>query len=479
MKKKFVRDISASSLQFAINQLTGIFIFYITSRFLDKNSFGELNWSVAVLVTIFNILGGGIDQIVVRKIASKIDTDFLLKIYLVHVLINGTIFYGGLLFCSWFFPGFFSIHYLLVYLAVSQLFTFFSLPFKQVATGEEQFRILFYMSTCSNLVKTIGLLVLMQFPPLNMMKVSYLYILSSAVELIVCLIFSKTLESKSLTGKWNRLYYKDLIKESLPQLGSVIFNSAVARFDWIVLGLLASSQVIAEYSFAYKVFELSTLPLLILAPLLLPRFTRFFNAPSQERNDKTQELFVLLRIEMICAALIILILNILWVPVIDAVTNHKYGAVNSVNIFLLSACLPFLFLNNFIWTIHFAQGRLTFIFRVISITFIINVVGDLILIPFFSGLGAAIAYFSAIIIQTIIYMKNTKITTMSVEKAWYPLISCSVIAVVCGFSSKWIFSNIWLQFFSCIALFLALIIATGQFRRNDWLIFKKAIGIGI
>jgi O-antigen/teichoic acid export membrane protein len=477
MKKKFVRDISASSLQFAINQVTGIFIFYITSRFLDKNSFGELNWSIAVLVTIFNILGGGIDQIVVRKIASKKDTDFLLKIYLVHVLINGSVFYTALLFSSWIFPGFFSIHYLLIYLAVSQLFTFFSLPFKQVATGEEQFKILFYMSTCSNIVKTIGLLVLLQFPPLNMMKVSYLYILSSAIELIVCLIFSKTLESKSLTGKWNRLYYKDLIKESLPQLGSVIFNSAVARFDWIVLGLMASAQVIAEYSFAYKVFELSTLPLLILAPLLLPRFTRFFNTPATERNDKTGELFVLLRIEMICATFIILVLNLLWVPVIDGATNHKYGSVNSVNILWLSACLPFLFLNNFIWTIHFAQGRLTFIFRVISITFIINILGDLILIPFFAGLGAAIAYFSAIIIQTIIYMKSTKVTSISVDKAWYPLISCSLIALVSGFSSRWLFANIWFQLSFCVVLFVVLILATRQFRRSDWVIFKNAIGI--
>ncbi len=479
MKKKFIRDISASSLQFILNQLSGIFIFYITSRYLDKNSFGELNWSVAVLVTIFNILGGGIDQIVVRKIASKKDTDFLLKIYLVHVLTSGSVFYAALLFSSWIFPGFFSIHYLLVFLAVSQLFTFFSLPFKQVATGEEQFRLLFYMSTCANLVKAAGLLVLLRFPPLNMMKVVYLYILSTAIELLVCLMFSKTLKSKSLSGKWNRLYYADLIKESLPQLGSVIFNSAVARFDWILLGLMASSQAIAEYSFAYKVFELSTLPLLILAPLLLPRFTRFFNSPLQEPNDKTNELFVLLRIEMISAAFIILVLNILWVPVIDGLTNHKYGAVNRYNILLLSACMPFLFLNNFIWTIHFALGRLTFIFRIISITFIINVVGDLILIPFYSGLGAAIAFFSAIIIQTFIYMKNTRIKSIPIEKAWHPLISCTLIALVAGILSKWIFSNTWLQLYCCLAIFTLLISVTRQFRISDWLIFKKAIGIGL
>jgi len=44
VKKKFIDDISANSLQVIINQCCGLGIFYVLSTYLDKNDFGEINW---------------------------------------------------------------------------------------------------------------------------------------------------------------------------------------------------------------------------------------------------------------------------------------------------------------------------------------------------------------------------------------------------------------------------------------------------
>jgi len=55
MKKKFVRDISASSLPHTPNLLTGARISYTTSRYPDKNGFDELNCSVAIPYKNFRI----------------------------------------------------------------------------------------------------------------------------------------------------------------------------------------------------------------------------------------------------------------------------------------------------------------------------------------------------------------------------------------------------------------------------------------
>ena len=102
-----------------------------------------------------------------------------------------------------------------------------------------------------------------------------------------------------------------------------------------------------------------------------------------QRKEKLNDLFVLLRFEMIIASLVALVLNILWVPVIDFITHGKYGAVNRYTILILSACMPFLYVNNFLWTINFAKGHLKMIFYIFFITFLVNVIGDIILIPFF------------------------------------------------------------------------------------------------
>jgi O-antigen/teichoic acid export membrane protein len=477
MKKKFVRDISASTVQVLLNQLAGVVIFYITSRYLDKKNFGELNWSLAVLMTGFNILGFGIDQIIVKKVAAKNDAALLLRLYLGHVLFTGILFYLLLIICQQLFPLFFNTHNLLLMLAISQLFSFFSSPFKQLATGEERFRLLMYLSVTASIIKAVGLIVLLTVAVITPFGVIALFMAGSFIELLVCLYFYRSIAQKPLIGMW-KIEYFNLIRESLPQLGSVIFNSAVARFDWIFLGLLSTSVILAEYSFAYKVFELSSLPLIVLAPLLLPRFTRFFNdKPDENQFSKTAELAVLLRMEMIIASLIVLILNIIWTPVIDFVTNNKYGAANAVNIFILTACMPFLYINNFMWTVNFAQGRLHRIFWIISTTFLINVIGDILLIPFLYGKGAAIAYFIAIVIQTVLYLQRTKTSFSLFNKLWQSLLFAAGGALISGFAAFFLFRPTGLRLLCSLSIFVLILLAGKQIRRNDWLILKKTIGI--
>ena len=72
MKGKLLKDLSANTLQMIINQVCGLVIFYVLSVFFSKDDFGEINWSLAILLTAFSILSLGIDQLVVKKIAEGI-----------------------------------------------------------------------------------------------------------------------------------------------------------------------------------------------------------------------------------------------------------------------------------------------------------------------------------------------------------------------------------------------------------------------
>src|ERR1700712_3052615 len=145
MRTKLVNNLSANTLQLIINQLFGLVIFYVLSTGLDKSSFGEINLALALLLAIFNILSFGIDQIVVRKLASGTNPQQIISLFLTHVLITGISFYGLLLIGKALLPAISSYNIILL-IAIGKLAIYFASPLKQSSVGMEQFRLLAYMA---------------------------------------------------------------------------------------------------------------------------------------------------------------------------------------------------------------------------------------------------------------------------------------------------------------------------------------------
>jgi O-antigen/teichoic acid export membrane protein len=473
MRRKLIHDISANSLQLAINQVCGFIIFYVLSVYFSKNDFGVINWSLAVLLTSFNILSFGIDQVAVKKIAAGQSPKLILSIYITHVFLSGGLFCAILLIINFFLPGFHN-HYLLLFIGIGKLMIFFSTPFKQLANGLEKFRLLLYMMVCSNVVRSVSLILVSFFSKPDLTAVIVIFIAGDIAELLVSLFITKKILKVPLSVKPGKINYISLLKESLPQAGVVIFTSAIGRFDWILLGIISTEVILAEYSFAFKIFEVATLPLLIIAPILIPRLTRMFHDVSIKPTSKEiNDLSVLLRFEMIIASLVALLLNVLWIPVIDFITHGKYGAVNKYTILILSVTMPFLYANNLLWTIAFTKGYLKKIFYIFLITFLINVIGDIILIPIYHGEGAAFAYLMAISIQFVLFWALTDITKL--KKNGYPIFLCPVLAFASWTVTTLLFNNIFTTAFMTVFFFFILLILTRQVRLSDRQILKRLI----
>lgn len=476
MDKKFIKNISASTLGAIINQLFGLLIFYILSNHLSKDEFGELNWSLAVFLTLFNILACGIDQVLVKKIAGNENMEANVSIYLNHVLVTGVFFYGSVLLAERLIPGlrhsFFEEHYAILYIGFSKLMIYFSTPFKQLATGLRKFKILLYMTIVSNVVKGGALTLSLVTGNIEFSDVLYFFIIGDLLEFLCCIFLAWRFLPRFKAGyiKWRD--YILLLKESLPQLGVVIFNSALARFDWILVGSLVSVESLGDYSFTYKVFEVSTLPLLSLAPLLIPIFTIYFRGETKNTGNLNDFLF-LFRLEMIVAGFVAMMLNVCWTPFIDAITAGKYGAVNANTIFILSLSMPFLYLNNFLWTIHFAKGHLRMILFVFIIAFAVNLTGDLVLIPYLKNNGAAIAYLIAIATQSFLYLRKSQFLPLS--RVYAPLLLCSAAAFGSWYITYLFISNIYVSIAVAITSYTVLLFLLGQLRKKDGLRFRRLI----
>jgi O-antigen/teichoic acid export membrane protein len=471
MQNKLLKDISASSTQVILNQALGLLIFIITSRYLDKAVYGEFNWSIAILTFITTLLSLRLEQIIVRKIAAGDEPSKMLSIFCGHIFLSGFLFYTVLLAGSFIFPQFFNRHALLLLLAVSHLLGFFSMPFKQLATGKEKFGWLAVMSSAANLIRALWLIGVIVFSSLTITQVIVVYIVSSLVELLLSIyLVQKRLQVR--IRKWPLADYFILISESLPQIGVVFLNACIARIDWILLGIFSTQIITAEYSFAYKVFELSPVPLLIIGPLLLTRFSNWFSKQSANVfAEKQKKISLLIRAEMIVATFLPLLLNIAWSPMIDALTQNKYGKVNETVFLLLSACIPFQYLVNFFWTAHFAQDHLKMIFRITLVTCFIIVAGDLLMIPLFNAKGAAITYLAAMVAECILYGRNTSF--ISNRDKWVPLVVCISIALISGISVYALDISFGIKMILASAIYTILLIISGQVKKDDITFIKQ------
>jgi O-antigen/teichoic acid export membrane protein len=288
-----------------------------------------------------------------------------------------------------------------------------------------------------------------------------IFIIGDLTELFVCIFLSRRLLQRPFRVQWNRHKQVLLLKESLPQTGVVFFTAIMSRLDWILVGLLISSARLAEYSFAYKIFEVCTLPLLIIAPIMIPMFTRL-----QKRSENTGKLIFFLEWQIIVASLVVLLLNVCWTPLIDFVTDGKYGMVNSRTIFILSFSMPLLYFSNYLWTIQFTKGNLKLVFTVMAVSFIVNLVACSVLIPLYKNEGAAIAYFLTVLVQLVLYIQK-KTLPLSANR-WYILFLWPVTAAIAGFISYRFTTGLFARFSTALFIYLGIIFITRQLRVKDW-----------
>jgi O-antigen/teichoic acid export membrane protein len=461
---RFLRNISANTLQIIVNQFFGLAIFYALSKGIDKSLFGQINWALAVWLTCFGILTFGMDQVMVRKISAGYHKDGIFSGYFHHVLISGFIFYGVMLVLYLVFSSIFPKNVFLLFIGIGKLAIYFSTPFKQLSAGLERFDDLSRMSVVSNIVRGTILIFLLIIHSISIPAILISFIMGDLLELTCSYYITRNLLQGKVSYRWNKRRQISLMRESLPQTGVVIFTAMISRLDWILIGLLISSAKLAEYSFAYKIFEVCTLPILIFAPLMIPLFTR-----TGKHNGNLSGFYFLLEWQVVIASLIGLVLNICWVPLIDLVSDGRYGAINSPVVLILSLSMPILYFSNYIWTIQFARGNMRLIFQVMAITLLVNIVGCGILIPLYENEGAALSYLIATIVQAVIYLIKKP---HAIKMDWH-LVLWPLTALVSGYLSLRYTRGVVFQLSIAIGIFLLVLSVSKSIRFKDWQIIQS------
>ncbi len=461
-KGKLIKDISANGLQVIVNQLIGLVLFYLTSTYLLKEDFGYFNWAVALGSTIVAIASLGLDLIVVKRVAAAKDAASVVGIHLFHGLASGFLaLFFVFLFYVFFLQSKDSINDLLfiavfVYLVIGNVAN----SFKLCLTGLEAYKQLAWVLITANVLKLIAVLLLFVFGVFGIKSLILVYVFCSFAELLIARYMANKHFEKPIWPKMQWLNYKGLVVEALPQLGVVLFDSALARIDWILLGLIGTAVATAEYSFAYRVFELSKLPLLILAPILLTRFSKLFggmDGPGAKVQQDVQDYF---KLEMVLVLMIPLVLVNVWTPLVDYLTHQKYGAVNAFTYSILALCIPLHAVINFLWTLAFVKGYLKSIMWITVLSSLVNILANVLLIPKYSSHGAAFAFLISTVLQTVLYIVFTRDAAVSVR--WTDALLVLLFAVFAVFIAKLLTEQVLLSAVLSVLIFVLLCVVGKQ-----------------
>lgn len=428
-----IRKLFSAGVQMISSQVLGVLFFYILSVRMSKAEFGLISWSSATVMTLTAVLGFGLELIVTRRLAAA-RTTWPASAFQLHALVTTLLFAGCALLVRFLVqPGQESQLFWLPLFFVAQGLVFVGTPLKAALNARERFTPYAVISFVSNAAKVMFALVWGALAPLDVWAALYILAACSAFELFALIAVTLRYQPISIRFRWPA--YWGLVREARPQFLTVLFDTSLSRFSWILLGLLLSdTAIVADYSFAYRAYEMAKMPVLIVGLLLLPRLSRTVTRDAAEVSKRIETLGLFLNFEMLFAFGMILIGNILWSPIVDYLTGGRYGTVNEWNFLLLSLCIPSQFAINLMWSSLFAEKHYGQLSLITMITGVINLTASLVLIPLLHGEGAALAFLVATIIQTGLYFREMK-------RAGYPLSARPMflfllLAVASGLVSK-------------------------------------------
>lgn len=391
--------LQASGLQFIINQFTTILLFFITSKYLSKDLFANFNWLTALYITIGSLMSYGIEQLIIKSIAEdkSIKTT---RIYFFHLLAVSILLMLGI--GSYYaLTGTSDLNYVLF--GVWALATLFNVALKNSLIGFELFKKLVKLSIISSSVKLAGILLFIFLPIKSIQSVLLILISSLFLESLFAFRLIKK-ETDWDTVNWSlKTDYPRLLKMAYPQLVVVIFGVALARFDWIYIGAVESAETTADYTFAYKIFEFAKLPILVISPILLPLFSRIFSNPQDSPEHYKSNLDQLYSAELFIAGLLPILFASFWTPLLSFIFDNKYGDSNYIIFCILAMAIPMQYTTDYYWNLTFSQSKYKLNMWVSVLTTISNITLVIVLTPYISSTGTAIAYTASYLVAFALY----------------------------------------------------------------------------
>lgn len=452
-----------------VNFILAFFYTIYITRYLGPESFGILSFGIS-FTTIMGVTADlGLSMLAVREIArdKSISSNYtgnliVIKLVLSSITMGLTALFINLLN----YPS--QIIQVVYILALWMLFTSFTQLFYSVFQAYEKMEYQ-SMGTILNSILLFSGVFYGIFNNFNLQCFALIYLIVSGVVLVYTFfIYLAKFPWPCLQVNWD--FWKSKLTLALPLSIASIFSAIAFRVDTVLLSLFQSYTAIGWYTASYNIMQVLLLIPNIYSAVMFPVLSKVY-VSSQESFRliyvKTIKYMIILGLP-IAAGITILSKDIILLLYQSAFS----GSVMALQILIWT--VPFLLLTTSFGIILISMNKQVLAIRLTFIYMIFNIGVNLVIIPQFSYLGAAVVTVLTELVNFIMlfHYLSRFICKVPLHKfIWKPALA----TVVMSLFMISVHLNIFVSVLLAIIIYLALLIPFKTFSEGDLNIIKKLI----
>lgn len=457
-----------------ISYILGFFITMYTAQYLGTAGFGVLSTALnlAYIFAVFTDLG--LSTVITREVSR--DKSLQNKYFT-----NTTILRIGLAILTFILIVLFVnivnlVHHqyppetvwVIYIVGVSIIFNGLSGTFTAIFQALQKMEYQSISLILNSVLMFIGTIVAIYFSK-NIFFFAMLYVVAN----LACFIFIIAVYIwKHSIPKWD--FDTDFIKitliAALPLTVVSIFTLIAFRVDTILLSLFKSSVDVGIYSASYRLLEVFLFIPAVFMMSIFPIFSQFFITSKDSLKFTYQKSFKYLTILSLPIAVgITLLAN----PIILLIYKSSY--LPSVLVLqILIWTIPITFINYIFGSILPAMNRQTTLLKITFVSMIFNIVLNILVIPTYSYVGAAIATVltEALVISMCLFVLSKSFTSVKLQDV---LFKPAIASAVMGLFILLVKTNLFLVIIMSIIVYFTVLIVIKTFNEEDIDILSQVI----
>lgn len=465
--RKIAKNTTLLFISQLITYLLGFFITMYTARYLGADGFGILSLALAFtgISVVFTDLGLG--TLTTREVArDKTLTDkYVGNVGVIKLLLAFLTFGLTVLYCklAGYSPQICNVIYLIT---VSIILNAFSGVFYAIFQAHEKLE---YQSV-SGVLNTIAMFVgtvLAIYYHLNVVGFAFLYIISNAICLVYTLIvYNWKLSLPKIDIDLN--FWKVTMITALPLSLVSIFSVIAFRIDTVMLSLIKGTIAVGWYSASYRLMEVLLFLPGVFTTAIFPVFSSFYVSSRDSLKFSYQKSIKYLTIISLPIAVGTTFLSN---EIIMLIYSNSF-APSIIILQILIWTIPITFLNYIFGSILPAMDKQTVLLKITFISMVSNVVLNLIFIPRFSYLGAAV-------VTVLTEMLIAGLSFYSISKSFHKVPLHKIIikpSIACAVMALFLISvklNLFVMILSGATIYFIVLFALKTFDEQDLEIFKR------
>jgi len=384
--RKIIGNVSWLFAERILTMLVALSVGIYVIRYLGADNFGQLSYSTS-FVAIFSMFAQlGLNQIIIRNIVQEekatpeiLGTAFSLK------LVASVITIGLIGISSWLFNSRTDIQFMIFVLSLGLLLSAFDV-IEYWFESQVLSKILAMLRSIQLILSSLIKLV---FIALHLPLIYFVWLLlADQIIKVPGLLWIYLKQRQSIFGwrvNWSRAIV--MVKDSWPLILSSIMIMLYMKIDQVMLGNMADAQAVGNYAAAIRFSEVWYFIPIAICSSVFPAILRTKQRSEERYNFKLQQLYDL----MAWLALAIAIpMTFISKPLMVTLIGHDFSeAGNILSVHIWSGVFVFLGHAQHQWLM--AENINKFSFAKTSLGAISNILLNLLLIPSYQGVGAAIA----------------------------------------------------------------------------------------